>query len=389
MLRAAGNVVAESGVPTIRVSRPAGGRVDLTQLVAALLSQSDPDLPAADTIQTVLRPPHKALLIDDLDLLPTDCLRLVAQLLRPSAEPGGVAIVATATLDLGAGTARPELAELSRNARASVRLPRIGPAEARHYIERSLWIAGGTTRSLITSDALKLVVARSHGLPDAINRQMEAAFIAGFARGDPVITVKTLAATTGPAGQRPAPPEAPRHGSDLRFIPAVAAGLLAIGITAFLYKGLHHRTEPEHPAAAPAALPPPTGPAPSPALPAPPVAVVPQPEPLPPPPKPTETLAPDLMAALMKRGEQSLGLGDIAAARLLFKRAAEAGNARAAVAMGKTYDPDTLATGPAQGERPDPALAAEWYRKAAALGDPQAAELLQMMQGRSPGLTAP
>jgi TPR repeat protein len=90
------------------------------------------------------------------------------------------------------------------------------------------------------------------------------------------------------------------------------------------------------------------------------------------------------MAALMKRGEQSISLGDIAAARLLFKRAAEAGNAQAAVAMGKTYDTDTLAASPAQGEKPDPALAAEWYRKAASLGDPRAADLLQRIQGRSP-----
>ena len=224
MLRAAGNVAAEFGVPVIRVSRPPGGRVDLTQLVAALLSQSDPDLPAADTIQTVLRPPHKAVLIDDLDLLPDDCLQLIAQLLRPSAEPGGVAIVGTATLDPGAGPSRPELAELSRNARASARLPRIGPAEARQYIERSLWIAGGTTRRLITSDALKLVVARSHGLPDAINRQMEAAFTAGFARGDPVITVKTLAATTGPARQRPEAPEFRTAGPGFMVDPCVGDG---------------------------------------------------------------------------------------------------------------------------------------------------------------------
>ncbi len=385
MLQAAGNAVAESGVPTIRVSRPPGGRVDLTRLVAALLGQSDPSLPAADTIQTVLRPPHKAVLIDDLDLLPTDCLQLIARLLRPSAEPGGVAIVGTATMDLSPGIARPDLAELSRTARASVRLPRIGPVEARQYIERSLWIAGGTTRRLITPDALKLVVARSHGLPDAINRQMEAAFTAGFARGDAVITVKTLAATAEPARQRPGAPAPGQPGSASWLIPALAACVLAIGIAAFLYKGLHHSAEADHGAAARAAPPPPV-PAPAPALPPPPANAVFQPEVQQPPgpAKPVETLAPDLMAALMKRGEQSLGLGDIAAARLLFRRAAEAGNARAAVAMGKTYDPDALAAGPAQGEAPDPALAAEWYARAAALGDPQAPELLERLKGRSP-----
>jgi hypothetical protein len=317
-------------------------------------------------------------------------LQLIAQLLRPSAEPGGVAIVGTATLDLGAGPARPELAELSRNARASARLPRIGPAEARQYIERSLWIAGGTTRRLITSDALKLVVARSHGLPDAINRQMEAAFTAGFARGDPVITVKTLAATTGPAGQRPDEPEPGPPGPASWLIPALAMGVLAIGVAAFLYKGLHHPAEPEHQAATARPPPsPPPKPLQLPAVPPPPATVVlpAEVQPPPPPTKPVETLAPDLMAALMKRGEQSLSLGDIAAARLLFKRAADAGNARAAVAMGKTYDPDTLAASPAQGERPDPALAAEWYRKAAALGDPRAAELLQRLAARSPDVT--
>jgi TPR repeat protein len=161
--------------------------------------------------------------------------------------------------------------------------------------------------------------------------------------------------------------------------------VLAIGIAAFLYKGLHHRTEPDHVAAARRTQPPPgPTPAPLPALPPPPANAVPQPEAPTPPPQPAETLAPDLMAALMKRGEQSLSLGDIAAARLLFKRAAEAGNARAAVAMGKTYDPDTFAGSPAQGERPEPELAAEWYRKAAALGDPQAAELLERMKARAP-----
>jgi type II secretory pathway predicted ATPase ExeA len=387
MLRAAGNVVAESGVPAIRVSRPPGGRVDLTTLVAALLSYSDPNLPAADTIQTVLRPPHKALLIDDLDLLPTDCLQLIARLLRPSAEPGGVAIVGTATMDLSPGIARPDLAELSRTARASVRLPRLGPAEARQYIERSLWIAGGTTRRLITPDALKLVVARSHGLPDAINRQMEAAFTAGFARGDPVITVKTLAATAGPARQRPEVPVPRQPGPASWLIPVAAAGVLAIGIAAFLYKGLYHGAEADHVAVArPAPQPPGTTPPPVPALPPPPANAVFHAEAQPPPApvKPLETLAPDLMAALMKRGEQSLSLGDIAAARLLFKRAAEAGNARAAVAMGKTYDSDALAAGPAQGEGPDPAVAAEWYARAAALGDPQAPDLLARLKSRSP-----
>ena len=79
----------------------------------------------------------------------------------------------------------------------------------------------------------------------------------------------------------------------------------------------------------------------------------------------------------MKRGSESLGLGDIAAARLLFQRAAEGGNAQAATALGKTYDPKFVSAG----SPPDAAQALEWYRKAVGLGDPQAADLLKRLGG--------
>jgi TPR repeat protein len=81
------------------------------------------------------------------------------------------------------------------------------------------------------------------------------------------------------------------------------------------------------------------------------------------------------MTALMKRGDQSIALGDIAAARLLYQRAAEAGNASAATDLGRTYDPNYTVPG----QSPDPARAAEWYRKAIASGDPQAADLLKKL----------
>jgi len=354
MLRAAGTVAAESGLRTIQVERPAEARLDLEQFVSALLSQSDPDQPAAGTIETVLRPPHKGLLIDDLDLLPPDCLQLLAQVARPSAGSGSVAIVASSTPDSADNLNRTELIELARMARTSVRLPGIDTAEARQYIERSLWIAGGTTRRLITPDALKLVVERSGGLPGSINRQMEAAFTAGYARGDTRITAKTIGATAGSARWGISLPLPARVGLPAWLVPALAACLLAAGTAAFA----------SHSPPAPASQ------------------AKPEARPTPPA-RPAETLAPDVMDAVMKRGQQSLSLSDIAAARLLFQHAAEAGNPRAAVAMGKTYDPDYLTLGAAQGEKPDTGRAAEWYRKALALGDPQAAALLQKLEGRS------
>jgi hypothetical protein len=221
-----------------------------------------------------------------------------------------------------------------------------------------LWIAGGTTRRLIAPDAMKLLVARSGGLPGTVNRVMEAALTAGFARGDAMITAKTLSSVVGPPGPRirrrtphtPIPSTVPAW-----TMQAAAVGLLVAGASAFLYKALTERP-----------------------VPTPPVVVQRLVEQPPPPAKPAETVPPALMAALMKRGNEALDLGDISAARLLFQRAAETGNAAAATALGKTYDPNFTANPSAR----DPARAAEWYRKAVALGDPSAADLLKRVGGR-------
>jgi TPR repeat protein len=92
--------------------------------------------------------------------------------------------------------------------------------------------------------------------------------------------------------------------------------------------------------------------------------------------QPAGTVSLEPVAVLMQRGDRSLALGDIAAARLSFERAAEAGNADAATALGKTYDPHYIAPG----GTPDPARAAGWYRKAITLGDAHAADLLKRVR---------
>jgi hypothetical protein len=83
-----------------------------------------------------------------------------------------------------------------------------------------------------------------------------------------------------------------------------------------------------------------------------------------------------LIGLLTQRGDAALAVGDIIAARLLYERAATMGSATAATAAGKTYDLDFLLRADTHGIRPDPAAAATWYRKAAALGDPEGRTLL-------------
>jgi TPR repeat protein len=94
---------------------------------------------------------------------------------------------------------------------------------------------------------------------------------------------------------------------------------------------------------------------------------------------PTRQIDRDEIAMLLKRGEAALENGDTAAARLLLRRAAEAGEARAAIALAATYDPHTLRRLGAIGADADVAQAETWYRKASELGSAEAAQRLQQL----------
>lgn len=86
-----------------------------------------------------------------------------------------------------------------------------------------------------------------------------------------------------------------------------------------------------------------------------------------------------LNETMIRRGDALLLRGDISAARLLYNRAASAGSARAATAMGKTYDATVLAGIGVVGLSPDPAQAALWYRRGLSLGDEEARTRLQSL----------
>jgi hypothetical protein len=84
----------------------------------------------------------------------------------------------------------------------------------------------------------------------------------------------------------------------------------------------------------------------------------------------------DEIATLVKRGQDFIANGDLAAARLLLRRAAEAGSAEAALTLGTTYDPVMLQRLGAIGTTADPAQARHWYQLAAELGSTAASQQL-------------
>ena len=82
------------------------------------------------------------------------------------------------------------------------------------------------------------------------------------------------------------------------------------------------------------------------------------------------------IATLVNRGTDYIKSGDLASARLLLRRAAEAGSASAALMLGTTYDPLSIQQLGAIGVVPDVAQARQWYEKAAALGSDAASQRL-------------
>jgi TPR repeat protein len=84
-----------------------------------------------------------------------------------------------------------------------------------------------------------------------------------------------------------------------------------------------------------------------------------------------------LAAMLVKRGQEFIANGDLGAARLVLRRAADGGDAQAALLLGSTYDPATFKHFKVIGLTPDPAQARAWYRRAVDLGSAEAVRRLE------------
>ncbi len=86
--------------------------------------------------------------------------------------------------------------------------------------------------------------------------------------------------------------------------------------------------------------------------------------------------------SLLRKGEEQLALGSVAAARLFFQRAAEADLAQGAFAMAATYDPVELDRIGARSVQPNVQEARRWYERAHQLGAAEAEDRLQRLGAR-------
>jgi 2-oxoglutarate dehydrogenase E2 component (dihydrolipoamide succinyltransferase) len=89
------------------------------------------------------------------------------------------------------------------------------------------------------------------------------------------------------------------------------------------------------------------------------------------------------IAALRTRGDGLLGVGDITSARLFYERASDAGDGRAALRLGATYDPGFLDRVHLPHQYGDVAQALSWYRRARDLGESDAELWMKGLDTRS------
>jgi hypothetical protein len=85
------------------------------------------------------------------------------------------------------------------------------------------------------------------------------------------------------------------------------------------------------------------------------------------------------VGSMLKRGEELLMQGDIASARLLLQRAADAQDARAAFALAASFDPIELKRLGVYGATPDVTKARDWYERAKQYGSREAPKRLELL----------
>ena len=93
-------------------------------------------------------------------------------------------------------------------------------------------------------------------------------------------------------------------------------------------------------------------------------------------------LGPNEIASSLRRADDLIASGDLAAARLVLRRAANAGDARAAMTLAGTYDPAILEKLGVHGFVPDVAMARVWYEKAKKFGSAEAPQRLEQLASK-------
>jgi hypothetical protein len=222
-------------------------------------------------------------------------------------------------------------------------------------------IAAAGVAALFSSDATRAIIVNAKAsLAATLNQPRRATPQAAALKTRLANSVEVATLGVQPTAIAPSQPQATATSGQVPA--AVAAGPSQQEISALMKSARQIQADIRQPAPAPVVA--------APAVVAP-----------PPPPAPhVEKIDPGTLAGMMSRAKSLMAIGDITSARLLLQRAAEAQDANAAFMLGQTYDPAILGSQDIRSITPDPAIARNWYQKAAQLGSADAQQRLAQMQ---------
>ena len=222
-------------------------------------------------------------------------------------------------------------------------------------------IAAAGVAALFSSDATRAIIVNAKAsLAATLNQPRGAASQAAALKTRLANSVEVATLGMQPTAIAPSQPKAAPTGGQVPA--AVVAGPSREEITTAMKSARQIQADIRQPAPAPVVA--------APAVVAPPPAPAPH----------IEKIDPETLAGMMSRAKSLMAIGDITSARLLLQRAAEAQNADAAFMLGQTYDPAVLGSQDIRSITPDPAIARNWYQKAAQLGSADAQQRLAQMQ---------
>ena len=336
--------------------------------------------PAATPLETGIsvadpvRPAHSGVLvIDDAHEIRLPALRQLAASLRAgSAEQPRPCLILAGRSELRETLNHPSLSRLRDHVTDQATLAPMSYKETERYIEHLFQRAGTSARALMPEATLRTLVMSAHGNLRQINAELARVLTEHRGReaaGDAAPSAVTPALTPVRRSRRLG--LALAAGAVLVVIVALGVGVAAVLGPILLQPGVE-TPQASLPAAAATERPPEPPPAAGPGTPPESQAAA---KPARPPP---DALPERVVAELLERGDAMLGLQDVSAARRLYERAADAGNAQAAMALAATYDPAQRAGKQWDTEANKP-LAAAWYRRAESLGAKEAASRLKQL----------
>lgn len=305
-----------------------------------------------------------------------------------------------------------------------IELEPMNPVQVATFIRQQLYIAGDQNESLFSKQALDRIARYSAGIPSLVNALCDRALLLTEEAEENQVSVQTInraakqlamtipvaAAENGEdeagfaqiddlrLGQQVRIPSARRRGKSKGRLIALFTLLVLLGVAGYFVYLRHQEIQPPAwvttfipDSLKPYVVTPSVAPQDSPTTPSatnalrrplrPPDVVLPtETSPSTPPettPAPLET--PSIpVATVMRRAQQQLAEGNIAAARSTYQSAADAGNANAMRALGETFDPVVLLErGVATEDYADTGKAVEWYMAAFRGGDSNAADRLE------------